>query len=36
MPLGMIELINSIGVIADQTGMMRKADPSADPLARRG
>ena len=36
MPIGMIELINCIGVIADQTGMMRKADPSADPLARRG
>ena len=36
MPIGMIELINCIGIIADQTGMMRKADPSADPLARRG
>jgi hypothetical protein len=36
MPIGMIELINCVGIIADQTGMMRKADPSADPLARRG
>lgn len=36
MPSGMIELINCIGTIADQTGMMRKVDPgsSADPLAR--
>ena len=36
MPIGMIDLINTIGIIADQTGMMRKADPSDDPLARRG
>jgi hypothetical protein len=36
MPTGMIELINCIGIIADQTGMMRKVDPSADPLAQAG
>jgi hypothetical protein len=36
LPIGMIELINCVGIIADQTGMMRKADPSADPLASAG
>jgi hypothetical protein len=33
MPIGTLELIDAIGVIAQQTGMMRKVDPSVAPLA---
>jgi hypothetical protein len=33
MPIGTIELIDAIGNIAQQTGMMRKVDPSVAPLA---
>jgi hypothetical protein len=33
MPIGTLELIDAVGVIAQQTGMMRKVDPSVAPLA---
>lgn len=33
MPIGMIEMVDAMGIIAQQTGMMRKVDPSAGPLA---
>jgi hypothetical protein len=36
MPIAMLDMIDAVGTIAQQTGMMRKTDPSADPLARRG
>jgi hypothetical protein len=36
MPIGMLELIDCIGVVAQQTGMMRRVDPRADPLAPAG
>jgi hypothetical protein len=34
-PIGMLELIDSVGIVAQQTGMMRRVDPSVVPLARR-
>jgi hypothetical protein len=37
MPIGMIEMFNAIGIIANQTGMMREVKPSAaGPLASEG
>lgn len=36
MPIGMLELVDAIGIVAQQTGMMKRADPSADPLAQGG
>jgi hypothetical protein len=35
MPIGMIEMVDAVGIIAQQTGMMRRADPkeAAGPLA---
>jgi len=33
LPIGMIEMIDAIGTVAQQTGMMRKVEPSAGPLA---
>jgi hypothetical protein len=35
MPIGMYELVDAIGIVAQQTGMMKRADPqeSAGPLA---
>jgi hypothetical protein len=36
MPIATLDMVDAVGTIAQQTGMMRKADPSADPLARAG
>jgi hypothetical protein len=36
MPIATLDMIDAVGTIAQQTGMMRKTDPSADPLARAG
>jgi hypothetical protein len=36
MPIATLDMIDAVGTIAQQTGMMRKTDPSADPLARPG
>jgi hypothetical protein len=33
MPIGLIEMIDAIGVVAQQTGMMRKVEPESGPLA---
>jgi hypothetical protein len=33
MPMGMLEMIDCIGVVAQQTGMMKRVEPSAAPLA---
>src|SRR5262247_3158959 len=33
MPIGTLELIDAIGTVAQQTGMMKRGDPSAAPLA---
>jgi hypothetical protein len=33
MAIGMLEMIDAIGTVAQQTGMMKRADPSAGPLA---
>jgi hypothetical protein len=33
MPIGMLEMIDAIGMVAQQTGMMKRVDPSAGPLA---
>jgi hypothetical protein len=33
MPMGMLEMIDCIGVVAQQTGMMKRVEPSAGPLA---
>jgi hypothetical protein len=33
LPIGVLELIDAIGTIAGQTGMMKRGDPSAAPLA---
>jgi hypothetical protein len=33
MPIGMAEMVDAMGIVAQQTGMMRKVEPSAGPLA---
>ena len=33
MPIGMAEMVDAMGIVAQQTGMMRKVEPSAAPLA---
>lgn len=33
MPIGVLEMIDAIGMVAQQTGMMKRVDPSAGPLA---
>jgi hypothetical protein len=33
MPMGMLEMIDCIGIVAQQTGMMKRVEPSAAPLA---
>jgi hypothetical protein len=36
LPIGMLEMIDAIGIVAQQTGMMKRADPSDGPLAPSG
>ena len=33
MPIGMIEMVDAVGIIAQQTGMMRRTEDTAGPLA---